>query len=69
MTARACLQVYLCLPPHRSLTDGHCLIVPMQHVAQATVLDEDVWQEIQVNDTTTYLKANIHEFRRSSERV
>ncbi|ELU01710.1 hypothetical protein CAPTEDRAFT_116793, partial [Capitella teleta] len=42
------MKVYLCLPPHRSLTDGHCLIVPMQHVAQATVLDEDVWQEIQI---------------------
>ena len=21
---------YLCLPPHRSLTEGHCFIVPMQ---------------------------------------
>jgi len=30
------------------MNDGHCLIVPMQHVIQATVLDEDVWDEIKV---------------------
>ncbi|KAL8625360.1 hypothetical protein ACOMHN_044503 [Nucella lapillus] len=40
-------KVYLSLPAHRSLTPGHCLIVPMQHVSAATALDEDVWQEIQ----------------------
>ncbi|CAG5114770.1 unnamed protein product, partial [Candidula unifasciata] len=39
---------YLCLPHHRSLTDGHCFIVPMQHVSAATSMDEDVWQEIQL---------------------
>ena len=42
------LQSYLCLPAHRSLSEGHCLIVPMQHVSAATALDEDVWQEMQV---------------------
>ncbi|KAK7495124.1 hypothetical protein BaRGS_00013534 [Batillaria attramentaria] len=41
-------KVYLSLPAHRSLTPGHCLIVPMQHVSAATALDEDVWQEIQM---------------------
>ncbi|XP_046566167.1 CWF19-like protein 2 [Haliotis rubra] len=41
------LKVYLCLPNHRSLTPGHCLIVPMQHVTAGTVVDEDVWQEVQ----------------------
>ena len=41
-------QVYLCLPNYRSMTEGHCLIVPMMHVTQATALDEDVWDEIQV---------------------
>ena len=30
------------------MNDGHCLIVPMQHVIQATVVDEDVWDEIKV---------------------
>jgi len=38
---------YLCLPAHRSLTEGHCFIVPMQHCASATSLDEDVWREMQ----------------------
>lgn len=42
------IKVYLCLPNHRSLTEGHCLIVPMQHVASGTAVDEDVWNEIQV---------------------
>ena len=31
------------------MNDGHCLIVPMQHVVQATVVDEDVWDEIKVS--------------------
>ncbi|KAK0042497.1 CWF19-like protein 2 [Biomphalaria pfeifferi] len=38
---------YLCLPDHCSLTEGHCLIVPMQHVVSATSMDEDVWKEMQ----------------------
>lgn len=41
-------KVYLCLPNHKSLTEGHCLIVPMQHVASSTTVDEDVWSEIQL---------------------
>lgn len=42
------LKVYLCLPNHRSMTEGHCLIVPMQHLMQSTGIDEDVFEEIQV---------------------
>lgn len=41
-------KVYLCMPNHRSLTEGHCLVVPMQHVASSTVMDEDVWNEVQL---------------------
>ncbi|KAM4828045.1 CWF19-like protein 2 isoform 2-T2 [Thomomys bottae] len=41
-------KVYLCLPNFRSLTEGHCLVVPLQHHRAATLLDEDVWEEIQV---------------------
>jgi len=44
----ACFQAYLCLPPYQSLTEGHCLIVPTSHVTCGTMLDEDVWEEMQV---------------------
>ncbi|XP_077519461.1 CWF19-like protein 2 isoform X1 [Amblyomma americanum] len=42
------IRTYLCLPPHQSLTEGHCLIVPQGHVSSGTLLDEDVWLEVQV---------------------
>ncbi|XP_031202284.1 CWF19-like protein 2 [Mastomys coucha] len=42
------VKVYLCLPNFQSLTEGHCLIVPLQHHQAATVLDEDIWEEIQM---------------------
>ncbi|XP_038840398.1 CWF19-like protein 2 isoform X1 [Salvelinus namaycush] len=41
-------KVYLSLPGGVSLTEGHCLITPLQHHCSATGLDEDVWTEIQV---------------------
>ncbi|XP_051842881.1 CWF19-like protein 2 isoform X2 [Antechinus flavipes] len=41
------IKVYLCLPNCQSLTEGHCLIVPLQHHTAATLLDEDIWEEIQ----------------------
>ncbi|XP_075214569.1 CWF19-like protein 2 [Lycorma delicatula] len=41
-------KVYLCVPPYESLTEGHCLIVPSQHVSCTTQLDEDIWEEIMV---------------------
>ncbi|KAK6296175.1 hypothetical protein J4Q44_G00338880 [Coregonus suidteri] len=40
-------KVYLSLPGGVSLTEGHCLIAPLQHHRSATGLDEDVWTEIQ----------------------
>ncbi|XP_054829337.1 CWF19-like protein 2 isoform X2 [Eublepharis macularius] len=40
-------KVYLSLPNYKSLTEGHCLITPMQHYTAATLLDEDIWEEIQ----------------------
>lgn len=39
-------KIYLAVPSFTSLTDRHCLIVPQQHVSCATLLDEDVWDEI-----------------------
>nr|XP_009936807.1 PREDICTED: CWF19-like protein 2 [Opisthocomus hoazin] len=41
-------KVYLSLPRHQSLTEGHCLIAPLQHHTAATLLDEDIWEEIQM---------------------
>ena len=38
---------HLSLPAHASLTDGHCIIAPLGHVAASTLLDEDVWREMQ----------------------
>ncbi|XP_042637603.1 CWF19-like protein 2 [Orycteropus afer afer] len=42
------VKVYLCLPNFWSLTEGHCLIVPLQHHKAANLLDEDIWEEIQM---------------------
>ncbi|XP_064482184.1 CWF19-like protein 2 isoform X2 [Ornithodoros turicata] len=42
------LKTYLCLPPYLSLTEGHCLIVPQHHVTSGTLVDEDVWLEMQI---------------------
>lgn len=42
------VKVYMCLPNHLSLTEGHCLIVPLQHCIAATLVDEDIWNEMQM---------------------
>uniref|UniRef100_A0A7N6F8H8 CWF19-like protein 2 n=1 Tax=Anabas testudineus TaxID=64144 RepID=A0A7N6F8H8_ANATE len=41
-------KVYLSLPAGLSMTEGHCLICPLQHHCSATGLDEDVWSEMQL---------------------
>ncbi|XP_065586139.1 CWF19-like protein 2 [Cyrtonyx montezumae] len=41
-------KVYLSLPSNQSLIEGHCLIAPLQHHTAATLLDEEIWEEIQV---------------------
>ncbi|KAM9801435.1 CWF19-like protein 2 [Neosynchiropus ocellatus] len=41
-------KVYLSLPAGLSMTEGHCLICPLQHHCSATGLDEDIWDELQV---------------------
>lgn len=41
------VKCYLCVPPYKSLTEGHCLIIPMSHVSCVTQLDEDIWEEMQ----------------------
>lgn len=31
------------------MTEGHCLICPLQHHCSATGMDEDIWAEMQVS--------------------
>lgn len=42
------INIYLAAPDYESLTDGHCLLVPMQHAVCSTALDENVWSEVEV---------------------
>lgn len=39
-------NAYVSLPSHEGLQVGHCIISPMQHVPCTTMLDEDVWEEV-----------------------
>ena len=42
------MNTYLCAPWHTSLTEGHCYIVPMEHVTCSLYLDENVWSEVEI---------------------
>ena len=42
------MGVYLCVPSHASLTEGHCLLVPTEHTSCALVVDENVWSEVRI---------------------
>lgn len=42
------MNTYLCAPWHTSLAEGHCYIVPMEHVTCSLYLDENVWSEIEI---------------------
>lgn len=42
------MSVYLCVPSHESLTEGHCLLVPTEHTSCALVVDENVWSEVRI---------------------
>jgi len=55
-------SVYLSVPGHTSMVEGHCLIVPMGHVTAGTHLDEDVWGEVQ-----DYRKSLVKMFREKGE--
>ncbi|XP_050371981.1 uncharacterized protein LOC126789941 isoform X2 [Argentina anserina] len=37
---------YLMLPQQKPVVDGHCYILPMQHVPASRTLDDHVWEEI-----------------------
>lgn len=42
------MNTYLCAPWHTSLTEGHCYIVPMEHITCSMYLDENIWSEIEI---------------------
>lgn len=48
MNSRICLS----LPPHASLTEGHCILTPTQHIACQLQLDEDIWEELKIFQKT-----------------
>ncbi|PWN52433.1 hypothetical protein IE53DRAFT_340599 [Violaceomyces palustris] len=39
-------RVYLAMPEWEGLTDGHCIIVPMQHHLSSLEAEDDTWDEI-----------------------
>lgn len=41
------------------MTEGHCLICPLQHHCSATGLDEDVWSEMQVSQSALQAEVTI----------
>jgi hypothetical protein len=41
-------RVYLSCTLHEELTEGHCLIVPIQHHLNMLEGDDDVWDEVKV---------------------
>lgn len=53
---------YISLPSHEGLQVGHCLICPMQHVACTTMLDEDVWEEV-----NQFMKSLVKMFRKQGK--
>lgn len=42
------ISVYLAVPSHQSLTEGHCLLFPMEHTTSSLQMDENVWSEVQI---------------------
>ena len=42
------ISTYLSVPFHQSLTEGHCLIVPMEHTVCSMQMDENVWSEVRI---------------------
>ncbi|XP_053972926.1 CWF19-like protein 2 [Hylaeus volcanicus] len=47
-------EICLSLPNYISLTEGHCIITPIQHVASQLQLDENVWEKLKVLKRALY---------------
>lgn len=42
------IGVYLAVPSHQSLAEGHCLLVPVEHTTCSLQVDENVWSEVRI---------------------
>ncbi len=42
------IGVYLAVPSHQSIIEGHCLLVPVEHTTCSLQMDENVWSEIRI---------------------
>ena len=42
------IGVYLAVPSHQSMTEGHCFLVPVEHTTCSLQMDENVWSEVQI---------------------
>lgn len=47
-------EICLSLPPYASLTAGHCIITPIQHIACQLQLDENIWEKLKVYKRILY---------------
>ena len=48
MIVSVATRTYLSLPVKGSLSKGHCVITPIDHVPSMLHADEDVWTEVRV---------------------
>lgn len=42
------INTYISVPPYQSLTENHCLILPLEHTACSLQMDENVWSEVKL---------------------
>ena len=47
-------EICLSLPHYTSLTDGHCILTPIQHVACQLQLDENIWERLKIYKRVLY---------------
>ncbi|XP_076291702.1 CWF19-like protein 2 [Lasioglossum baleicum] len=47
-------EICLSLPAYTSLTEGHCMITPVQHIACQLQLDENIWEKLKAYKQALY---------------
>lgn len=60
--AKLCGNFYVVLPKCEPLTEGHCLVVPVEHVLSATELDQDLYTELKhvLRDINSAYRTKLH---------